>query len=36
MNEVKKCPKCGSEDIREKHVRLAGSAGYSNPLETTA
>lgn len=36
MNEGKKCPKCGAIDFRVKHVRLAGSAGYFNPLEATA
>ena len=34
--EVMKCPRCGSANLREKNVRLAGSAGMFNPLEATA
>ena len=35
MSEEKKCPKCGSVDREEKHIRLAGTLGYFNPLEAT-
>ena len=31
-----KCPKCGSTELRKKHVRLAGWAGDFNPLEAEA
>lgn len=36
MSGAKKCSKCGSVNLREKHVRLAGALGYFNPLEATA
>jgi len=36
MSEAKKCPRCGSVNREEKHVRFAGALGYFDPLEATA
>ena len=37
MSEVRKCPKCGSQDFKNRRVKLpSASFGFFNPLIATA